>query len=246
LVYCDGANLNAICGVTRPADFGADVLHFNLHKTFSTPHGGGGPGAGPVGVVEKLVPFLPTPTVERDGDRFRLEFDRPDSIGRLKGSFGDFGILVRAYTYIRELGRDGVAEMSRMAVLNANYIKERLKEHYHLVHDRRCMHECVFSEKYLVPLGVHTMDVAKRLMDYGYHPPTVYFPLVVKGALMIEPTESESLESIDQFCESMLAIRQEAEADPSILTTAPHATKLKRLDEVGAARKLKPRWTPAE
>ena len=244
LVYCDGANLNAICGVTRPADFGADVLHFNLHKTFSTPHGGGGPGAGPVGVVEALVPFLPTPTVEKDGDVYRLDFDRPQSIGRLKGSFGNFGVLVRAYTYIRELGSDGVAGMSRMAVLNANYILARLKDHYHLVHDRHCMHECVFSEKELVPLGVHTMDVAKRLMDYGYHPPTVYFPLVVKGALMIEPTESESLESIDQFCESMIAIKAEAGADPTILTEAPHHAKLRRLDEVAAARKLRPKWEP--
>ena len=246
LVYCDGANLNAIVGVTRPGDFGVDVLHFNLHKTFSTPHGGGGPGAGPVGVVEKLAPFLPAPTVEKDGEIYRLDYDRPDSIGRLKGYFGNFGILVRAYAYIRELGPEGLAQMSRMAVLNANYLKERLREHFHLAHDAHCMHECVFSDKNLTALGVSTMDVAKRLMDYGYHPPTVYFPLVVKGALMIEPTESESRESLDQFCEAMIRIVEEARQDPAILTSAPHNTRLCRLNEVYAARNLKVVYRPEE
>ena len=246
LVYCDGANLNAVMGVTRPGDFGVDVLHYNLHKTFSTPHGGGGPGAGPVGVTKRLAPFLPTPTVEDDQGRYYLDFDRPDSIGQVKTFFGNFGVLVRAFTYISELGAAGLSQVSRMAVLNANYILSRLRNHYHLVHDQPCMHECVFSEKRLAALGVHTMDVAKRLIDYGYHPPTVYFPLVVKGALMIEPTETESPESLDQFCEAMIAIADEAKNNPELLLTAPHNVKLRRLDEVQAARQLTVRWTPSE
>jgi len=248
LVYGDGANLNALLGVARPGDFGIDVMHFNLHKTFSTPHGGGGPGAGPVGVKGMLEPFLPAPLVRRrstpDGDAYFLDDERPLSIGRLHGNLGNVGMLVRAFAYIRSLGPDGLRRCAELAVLNANYVLARLRDVYHVPYDRRVMHECVLSDAKLAPHHVSTMDVAKRLIDYGYHPPTIYFPLIVAGALMIEPTESESLEGLDQFVAAMRAIVREAAEDPALVRGAPHTTRLSRLDETRAARKPVLRWTP--
>ncbi len=237
LVYGDGANLNALLGIGRPGDMGIDVMHFNLHKTFSTPHGGGGPGAGPVGVTRALEPFLPTPRITRgpDGEP-RLDRDRPRAIGRLHGYFGNAGMFVRAYAYIRTLGPDGLRRCAEMAVLNANYLLARLGKTFHVPYDGPVMHECVFSDKSLTPTGVSTLDIAKRLIDYGYHPPTIYFPLIVSGALMIEPTESESLEGLDRFVEALLAIAEEAAEDPELLRQAPHHTRLARLDETRAAR----------
>ena len=243
LVYCDGANLNALMGIARPGDMGIDVMHFNLHKTFATPHGGGGPGAGPVGVSETLTPFLPVPIVVREGERYRLDYDRPQSIGRLKAFHGHFGIMVRAFAYILSMGPEGLKKASELAVLNANYIRARLEGTYHLPHAKRSLHEVVFSDRALAG-GCKTLDVAKRLIDYGYHPPTVYFPLVVHGAIMIEPTETECMEVLDEFCEALLAIAQEAEEHPELLTSAPSNTRLRRLDETTAARKPKLRWLP--
>ena len=238
LIYCDGANLNAIMGVAKPGHFGADVLHFNLHKTFSTPHGGGGPGAGPVAVRDILKPYLPKPVAVKTDHGYRFDHDRPRSIGKVLANYGNFLVLVRAFAYIREMGAEGLAHVSKMAVLNANYVRKKLGETFHLPHDRECMHECVFSEKGF-PNDIKTMDLAKRLMDYGYHPPTVYFPLVVKGAIMIEPTETESLQSLDEFIASMKEIRAEADHSPEMLKSAPHKTKLTRLDEVRAVRNLR-------
>jgi glycine dehydrogenase subunit 2 len=245
-IYCDGANLNAILGKARPGDFGIDVFHINLHKTFTTPHGGGGPGGGPVGVREHLVPFLPRPTVETDADSGApyLDWDRPDSIGKVHAFYGNFGIMVRAYTYIRALGGVGLRQVAEDAVLNANYIQARLKDFYHLPQDRLCMHEVIFSDKRQKQHDVSAMDICKRLMDYGYHPPTVYFPLVVPGALMIEPTETVSREDLDAFVDAMIAIAREAESDPEHVRAAPHSTFLSRLDEVRAARKPVLRWDP--
>jgi len=241
LVYCDGANLNALLGIARPGDMGIDVMHFNLHKTFATPHGGGGPGAGPVGVTEELVPFLPVPTVVKEGDVFRLDYERPQSVGRVKAFYGNFGILVRAWAYIRSMGPRGLRHATEMAVLNANYIRARLEGVYHLPHRRRSMHEVVFSDR---DLGgdCHTLDVAKRLIDYGYHPPTIYFPLVVKGAIMIEPTETECVEVLDEFCEAMLAIAREARENPDLLHQAPLKTRTRRFDETAAARNPRLKW----
>lgn len=241
LVYCDGANLNALMGISRPGDIGIDVMHFNLHKTFSTPHGGGGPGAGPVGVVERLAPFMPVPHVVKEGDVFRLEYDCPQSIGRVKGFAGHFGILVRAYTYILSMGGEGLKRATELAVLNANYIRARLEDVYDLPYKQRSLHEVVFSENNL-PNDCHTLDVAKRLIDYGFHPPTIYFPLVIKGALMIEPTETESKQALDEFCDALLTIAEEAEENPDLLKQAPVRAKVKRLDETMAARKPKLRW----
>ena len=243
LVYCDGANLNALLGISRPGDMGIDVMHFNLHKTFSTPHGGGGPGAGPVGVTEELVPFLPVPLVVRRDETYHLHYDAPRSIGRLRSYYGNFGIMVRAWAYIRTLGAEGLRRATEMAVLNANYIRARLEGTYHLPHSRRSLHEVVFSDRDLGG-GCHTLDVAKRLIDYGYHPPTIYFPLVVKGAIMIEPTETESLEVIDEFCDAMLAIAREAEEEPEKVREAPRLTRIRRLDEATAARKPRLKWEP--
>jgi len=243
-VYCDGANLNALMGLTRVGDMGVDVLHFNLHKTFSTPHGGGGPGSGPVGVKAHLADYLPIPTVTRDGERFRFDYDRPKSIGKVRSFYGNFGVLVRAYAYILSMGAEGLKRASLVALLNANYIRVRLKEYYHLPYDFPCMHECVFSDRLQNKFGVSALDIAKRLMDYGFHPPTIYFPLVVHGALMIEPTESEAKETLDQFIEAMVRIAKEAETDPGLLRDAPHKTKVSRLDEVLANRKPKLRWKP--
>jgi glycine dehydrogenase subunit 2 len=242
-LYCDGANLNSFVGVARPGDMGIDVIHSNLHKTFSTPHGGGGPGAGPVGVSQKLVPFLPTPTVERREDgTFYLEHDHPDSIGRMRAFIGNFGVLVRALTYMRSMGPDGLRRIAQIAVLNANYIRARLKGTYHLPYDSPTLHEVVFSDKNQTAHDVHTLDIAKRLMDYGFHPPTIYFPLIVSGALMIEPTESEPKEEIDAFCEAMLAIARECEERPELVRSAPHTTPVRRLDEARAARQPVLRW----
>jgi glycine dehydrogenase subunit 2 len=254
LVYGDGANMNALLSKARPGDSGIDVLHFNLHKTFTTPHGGGGPGAGPVAVKKILEPFLPIPRIqtapslpllskEGDGGRsYHLDYNRPQSIGRVKAFFGNFGMLVRAYTYIREMGPEGLKRATELAVLNANYVKARLKDAYHLPFEDGQMHEVVFSDKFQKESGITTMDVAKRLMDFGFAPPTIYFPLVVFGALMIEPTETESKETLDKFCDAMIAIAKEAKENPDLLRKAPHQTKLRRLDEVKAARELKLRY----
>jgi glycine dehydrogenase subunit 2 len=235
LVYCDGANMNAVMGIVDMRALGVDVLHLNLHKTFSTPHGGGGPGSGPVCVVDHLAPFLPVPRVVKEGDHYRLSEDFPQSIGKLHAFYGNFAILVRAYSYIRSMGAD-LKTASQCAVLSANYIKERLKPDYHLPFDRPCMHECVFTDQRQAPHKVVTLDIAKRLMDYGFHPPTVYFPLVVPGAIMIEPTETESKETLDQFIAAMQAIAREAAEDPEKLHQAPHNPKVNRLDETAAAR----------
>ena len=220
-LYCDGANLNAFVGIARPGDMGIDVIHSNLHKTFSTPHGGGGPGAGPVGVSEKLIPFLPTPTIERrDDGTFVLNHDHPDSIGRMRAFNGNFGVLVRALTYMRSMGADGLRRIAEIAVLNANYIRARLKGTFHLPYDAPSLHEVVFSDKNQTANDVHTLDIAKRLMDYGFHPPTIYFPLIVSGALMIEPTESEPKEELDAFCDAMLAIARECRERPELVSAA--------------------------
>ena len=236
LIYADGANMNAVMGVVDFGKAGIDVLHINLHKTFSTPHGGGGPGAGPVCVTKTLEPFLPAPRVVKTGESYQLSEDFPKSIGKLNAFYGNFGILVRAYSYILSVGTQ-LKDVSQHAVLNANYIKEQLKDIYHLPFDKPCMHECVFTDKNLESHKVSTLDLAKRLIDYGFHPPTIYFPLVLQGAIMIEPTESESRENIDQFITTMRAIYQEARENPDLLTGAPGNTKVRRLDETTAARK---------
>ena len=242
-LYCDGANLNSFVGIARPGDMGIDVIHSNLHKTFSTPHGGGGPGAGPVGVSSKLVPFLPTPTVEqRDDGTFYLDHDHPQSVGRMRAFNGNFNVLVRALTYIRSMGPQGLRRIAQLAVLNANYIRARLKGTYHLPYDAPTLHEVVFSDKNQTSKDVHTLDIAKRLMDYGFHPPTIYFPLIVSGALMIEPTESEPKEELDAFCDAMLAIARECAERPELVRSAPHTTPVRRLDEARAARQPVLRW----
>ena len=241
LVYCDGANLNAVMGITKMGDMGIDVLHINLHKTFSTPHGGGGPGAGPVCVKDILEPYLPAPVVERSGSKYRLNADRPQSVGRLKSFNGNFGMLLRAYAYIRTLGPEGIREVAQSAVLNANYIRAKLKDTFHLPYTGPSLHECVFNDK---GQGITTMDFAKALIDHGFHPPTVYFPLIVKGALMIEPTETESLETLDRFITAMRQIAYEAEHAPEKLADAPTSTPVRRLDEAAAARHPDLRWAP--
>ena len=237
LVYGDGANLNAVMGYVKMGDIGVDVMHFNLHKTFSTPHGGGGPGSGPVAVNKTLTPFLPVPRVEKVQDHYHLVTDYPDSIGRMMTFYGHFGVMVRAYSYILSMGGEGLKEASAHAVLNANYIKERLKDTFHLAFDQTCMHECVFSDAKQEEYGITTLDVAKRLIDYGFHPPTIYFPLVVHGALMIEPTETETKEDIDNFIDTLKAIAVEAKESPELLKNAPTRSKVRRLDETTAARK---------
>ena len=241
-VYLDGANLNALMGIAKPGDMGVDVLHMNLHKTFSTPHGGGGPGAGPVAVKERLQEYLPIPRIVKHGDRFEWFEACPKSIGRVRSFFGNFGVLVRAYTYILSLGGDGLEEASHMALLNANYIRRKLEKSYQIAYNEPCMHECIFTDRIQHKNGVSTLDIAKRLLDYGFHPPTIYFPLVVSGALMIEPTETETRETLDGFVEAMLAIAEEAKKEPEIVKTAPHSTPVGRLDEARAARKPVLRW----
>jgi glycine dehydrogenase subunit 2 len=235
LVYADGANMNAVMGIVRMGDIGIDVLHLNLHKTFSTPHGGGGPGAGPLCVGKKLAPFLPVPRIIHEEGLFRLSSDYPFSIGKLHAFYGNVGIMIRAYSYILSLGPE-LKRVSRLAVLNANYVLERLRTILDLAYDRACMHECVFSDKLQAPLKISTLEIAKRLIDYGFHPPTIYFPLVVSGALMIEPTETESKEELDLFVETIRKIVEEAGEKPELLHGAPFRTKVRRLDETGAAR----------
>jgi glycine dehydrogenase subunit 2 len=238
LLYYDGANLNAVCGISRPGDMGFDIVHINLHKTFSQPHGGGGPGGGPIVVRKRLEPFLPAPAVVRDGDRFRLDYDLPKSIGKVRGFTGPFGVFVRSYAFIRRYG-PRLREMSEVAVLNANYLLARLKDAYDLPFDRLCMHEFVLGARGLKrEHGVTALDVAKRLMDYGFHPPTIYFPLIVPEALMIEPTETEAKETLDAFAEAMLAIAREAGESPELLKQAPHGRPVGRLDEVKAAKRV--------
>ena len=244
MVYLDGANLNALMGIAKPGHMGVDVLHMNLHKTFSTPHGGGGPGAGPVGVKSSLKDYLPAPRIGQSEDKFTLVEDCPKSIGRVRSFFGNFGVLVRAYSYIVSLGSDGLTEVSRMALLNANYIRKRLEKFYEIAYDDPCMHECIFTDRIQQKQGVSTLDIAKRLLDYGIHPPTIYFPLVVHGALMIEPTETETPEALDEFIEAMIAIAREARENPQLVKTAPHTTPVSRLDEARAARKPVLRWEP--
>ena len=244
LLYGDGANMNALLGRARPGDMGVDVMQFNLHKTFATPHGGGGPGSGPVGVAKDLVPFLPVPMVVKDGEKFRLDFDRPQSVGRLRTFWGNFGIMVRAYAYIRELGPQGLKDTADLAVLNANYVRALLKEDYFLPYASPSLHEVVFNDKKQKELGVTTMDIAKRLIDHGYHPPTIYFPLIVAGALMIEPTETESREALEAFVAAMKSIALEAKEAPESVKAAPTRAFRERLDEVKAARKPVLRWRP--
>jgi len=235
LVYCDGANMNAVMGIVNMKDIGVDVLHLNLHKTFSTPHGGGGPGSGPVCVSKRLEPFLPVPRVVEKNGKYELSEDFPQSVGKLHAFYGNFGVLIKAYSYILSMGPD-LKKVSQLAVLNANYIKEKLKGVLDLAYDSPCMHECVFTDKNQSPYKVSTLDIAKRLMDYGFHPPTIYFPLVVHGAIMVEPTETESKENIDLFIEVMKAVAEEARNDPELLRQAPQTPKLRRLDETAAAR----------
>lgn len=243
LLYYDGANANAILGIVRPGDMGFDVIHFNVHKTFSTPHGGGGPGAGPIGVKEQLIPFLPAPVIKQQGEKYILDYDRPHSIGRLHAFFGNFGVLVRTYAYIRTMGAKGLRQVSEDAVLGANYCQAKLKDAFDAPFSRYCMHECVLTSKKQKEYGVRTLDIAKRLLDYGYHPPTIYFPLIVEEALMIEPTETESKETLDGFIEAMINIANEAKTDAELVKSAPHTTVVRRLDEALAARKPVVKWT---
>ncbi|HKQ70156.1 MAG TPA: aminomethyl-transferring glycine dehydrogenase subunit GcvPB [Polyangiaceae bacterium] len=247
LVYGDGANMNAVLGRARPGDVGVDVMQYNLHKTFTTPHGGGGPGSGPVAFKAHLAPFAPSPIVVKDASGYRLDYDRPESVGRLRSFNGQFGMVVRAYTYIRELGAEGLRQVSDMAVLNANYVAALLRPYYPLAFDRTCMHEAVFTDTAIEKeTGIKTLDIAKRLIDYGFHPPTVYFPLVVKGAMMIEPTETESKETIEAFADAMIRIKEEAAGDPEMVKAAPHLSRIGRLDEARAARKPTLRWRPKQ
>jgi len=235
LVYMDGANLNALMGIARPGDMGVDVMQLNLHKTFSTPHGGGGPGSGPVAVKKILEPYLPVPRLAKSRDQFSFDCNQPKSIGRMTAWYGNALIWVRAFSYILRMGKDGLKEASELAVLNANYIRAKLKALYHIPYPDACMHECVFSD-HGFPAGITTMEIAKRLLDYGFHPPTIYFPLVIHGALMIEPTETESKARLDEFISALVKIREEAENSPELLKSAPHRTPVARLDEVSAAR----------
>lgn len=243
LLYCDGANANAFLGVTRPGDLGFDVIQLNLHKTFSTPHGCGGPGSGPVGVSKTLIPYMPVPRIEFQDGVYQWQYDYPDSIGRVRAFYGNFNVMVKAYAYIRSLGAEGLKNVSEAAVLNANYIKARLEPFYDLAYNRTCMHECVFTgSKQVRESGVHTTDIAKRLLDYGYHPPTIYFPLIVPEAIMIEPNETESKETLDAFCDAMIKIAEEARSNPDMLKSAPLTTPVRRLDEVKAAREPDVCW----
>ncbi|MGM9920068.1 MAG: aminomethyl-transferring glycine dehydrogenase subunit GcvPB, partial [Bhargavaea sp.] len=236
-LYYDGANLNAIMGKVRPGDMGFDAVHLNLHKTFTGPHGGGGPGSGPVGVKKELIPFLPKPVLVKKDDAFTFDYDRPQAIGRIKPFYGNFGINVRAYAYIRSMGAEGLKLVSEYAVLNANYMMRRLAPHFDLPYDRHCKHEFVLSGRRQKQLGVRTLDIAKRLLDFGFHPPTIYFPLNVEEGMMIEPTETESKETLDAFIDAMIQIARETEENPEIVQEAPHTTVVSRLDETQAARK---------
>lgn len=244
LVYGDGANMNALLGRARPGDMGIDVMQYNLHKTFTTPHGGGGPGSGATGVSEKLLPYMPVPVVIKDGDQYRLQFDRPQSIGRMRTFWGNFGMFVRAWAYIREMGAQGLRDASGLAVLNANYLRALLEGTFHVPFKTELLHEVVFSDREQKKNGVTAMDIAKRLIDHGIHPPTVYFPLVVPGAMMTEPTETESKETLERFAQAMKSIDEEARTNPEMLRQAPHSTYHSRLDETRAARQPVLRWKP--
>ena len=242
LVYCDGANLNALMGIVKLGELGIDVVHMNLHKTFSTPHGGGGPGSGPVAVRDVSADFLPVPVIKNTGDKYSLNYDIPNTIGKVRSFYGNFLVMVKAYAYILAMGADGLRKASETAVVNANYIRSKLKDYYYLPYDKICMHECVFTDKNQHKYGVTTLDIAKRLIDYGFHPPTIYFPLVVSGALMIEPTETEPKENIDKFIETMINIAREAQDNPELLKEAPCFSKVSRIDEVQAARNPILKW----
>jgi glycine dehydrogenase subunit 2 len=242
----DGANMNALAGIARPGDFGIDVMHLNLHKTFSTPHGGGGPGSGAVAIRSHLEPFLPKPRLKRAGGQWTWNYDLPQSIGRVRSFYGNFGVLVRALAYIMAHGGDGLRIATMDAVLNANYLRKLIEPYYDLPHRAPTMHECVFSDDRQAKLGVRTGDIAKRLIDYGFHPYTVSFPLIVHGALMIEPTETETKHELDRFTDAMISIAKEVETDPQMVKNAPYGTRTSRVDEVAAARKPVLRWKPAE
>ncbi len=244
LVYMDGANMNALVGITRPGDFGVDVMHLNLHKTFSTPHGGGGPGSGAVAVAEVLTPFLPGPRLKREGDAWHWNYDLPQSIGRVRAFYGNFGVLVRALAYIMAHGGDGLRRATLDALLNSNYIRTSLEPYYELAYKAPSMHECVFSDDRQAKRGIRTGDIAKRLIDYGFHPYTVSFPLIVRGAMMIEPTETEGKRDLDAFIDAMISIAKEVEETPELVSKAPHSTRTLRVDEVTAARKPIVRWVP--
>jgi glycine dehydrogenase subunit 2 len=244
LVYMDGANMNALVGVARPGDMGVDVIHLNLHKTFSTPHGGGGPGSGPCCCTEQLEKYLPVPRVVKDGESYKLDFDRPESVGRVKAFFGNFGMMVRALAYIQTHGAEGLREATETAVLNARYMAHYLTENFDKPFAGDPMHEVIFSHKKQSRKGVHTLDIAKRLIDYGFHPMTIYFPLIVEGAMLIEPTESVGRQDLDAFIEAMNDIAVEAQENPQLVIDAPHSTRIGRLDEAAAARKPVLRWKP--
>jgi glycine cleavage system P protein (glycine dehydrogenase) subunit 2 len=243
-LYMDGANMNALAGIARPGDFGVDVMHLNLHKTFSTPHGGGGPGSGPVAVKQHLEPFLPTPRLARVNEAWRWNYDRPQSIGRVRAFYGNFGVFVRALAYIQAHGGPGLKRATMDALLNANYLRQRLEPHYQIAYAAPSMHECVFSDSRQAAHGVSTGAIAKRLIDYGFHPYTVSFPLIVHGALMIEPTETESKRELDLFAEALIDIAKEAEQDPQLVLGAPYSTRTSKVDEVAAARKPVLKWRP--
>lgn len=251
LVYCDGANMNALLGIARPGDMGIDILHLNMHKTFSTPHGGGGPGAGPIGVTEKLKPFLPVPRIEMAGQslhdksitkNYALNYQYPDSIGRVRAFYGHIGIMVRAYTYLLSLGKEGVCKVGEFSVLNANYLRQKLIKYYDIPYGRTCMHEFVISAKKQKEKGASALDIAKRLLDYGFHAPTIYFPLIVEEALMVEPTETESMEMLDAFADAMIQIATDIEQRPEAIRNTPQTTPVGRPDEVKAAREPKLKW----
>ena len=251
LVYCDGANMNALLGLARPGDMGVDILHLNLHKTFSTPHGGGGPGAGPIGVTERLKPFLPIPRIEvlatenTEKDKtntYVLNFNYPDSIGRVRAFYGHVGMMIRAYTYLLSLGKEGVCKVGEYAVLNANYLRHKLKKYYDIPYGKTCMHEFVISAKKQKGKGVSALDIAKKLLDYGFHAPTIYFPLIVEEAMMIEPTETESRETLDAFANAMIQIARDIEQEPETVHNTPQTTPIARPDEVKAAREPKLKW----
>jgi glycine dehydrogenase subunit 2 len=244
LVYMDGANMNALVGIVRPGELGIDVMHLNLHKTFSTPHGGGGPGSGAVAVQNVLTPFLPSPRLEREGDQWKWNYDLPQSVGRVRAYYGNFGVLVRALSYIMAHGGNGLRQATLDALLNANYLRTLLEPHYELAYRAPSMHECVFSDDRQAKRGVRTGDIGKRLIDYGFHPYTVSFPLIVRGALMIEPTETESKLELDLFADAMISIAKEAEENPELVLKAPHSTRIRRVDEVTAARRPILRWKP--
>lgn len=242
VMYLDGANLNALCGINRPGEDGFDIVHFNLHKTFSTPHGGGGPGSGPLGVKGELARFLPVPVVRKKEEKYYLDYDISDSIGTVHTFYGNFNVMIKAYAYLRMMGAEGLREMSRCAIINANYVMRSLQDLYYVPYPQYCMHECILSGKFQKAKDVRTLDIAKRLLDYGVHAPTVYFPLIVTEALMIEPTETESRESCEQFVHAMREIAREADENPELVKKAPHTTTVGRLDEVKAAKDVDIRW----